>query len=85
MCTKMPFCVMVATQMTRKNEVPQSQITDRPRGYKTWFILRLKIKLGDPWDGIFYPTLTLMIDSYNIFGSNVYKNAFLRNGSYAND
>ena len=21
---------------------------------------------GDPWDGFFYPTLTLMIDSYSI-------------------
>ena len=27
---------------------------------------------GDPRDGIFYPTLTLLIDSYNIFGSTLH-------------
>ena len=27
---------------------------------------------GDPWDGIFYPILTLMIDSYIGLNSNIY-------------
>ena len=26
----------------------------------------LVMAIGDPWDGLFYPTLTLMIDSYSI-------------------
>ena len=28
----------------------------------------LVMPIGDPRDGFFYPTLTLMIDSYNIIG-----------------
>ena len=37
-----------------------------PRGHCLSSLDQLVMPIGDPQEGVFYPTLTLMIDSYNI-------------------
>ena len=36
----------------------------------------LEMPIGDPRDGFFYPTITLMVDSYNTLRGNVFERHF---------